>query len=583
MRIRHVKIKNFRGIQELSWAPGPGVNCLIGQGDSTKTTVLDAIELALTPRNYSFADDSDFYNLNVEHPIEIMLTLGDLPPEFVVENRYGMYLRGWDVDAENIVDEPSEKLEDVLTLRVMIDKSLESRWSIFNERIAASDNDPPMVRYKDMRSIAPSRLGPFAERHLGWGRQSVLGQMEESNECLSNRLAEASRAARRAFQKTGGDVFKDTVARVEKLSKEFSVPVREGFRAELDLQSVNISSGGIALHDGNLPLRRLGTGSGRLLVSALQRDASSQAHVALVDEIEHGLEPHRIARLLTYLKQGDGDTPPPQIFLTTHSPVVIRELTAVDICTVRSVEGVTTVKAVSGVSAGIDKIQGYLRASPEAFLASRVLIGEGKTECGLLRGLDNWWIDEGKDSFAYHGVVAIGGGGKDRAPMVAESLLELGYSVALLLDSDEEPNPRALEGVKIAGGKIFQWEGKCSTEERIFLDVPWETVGELVNLAAQETSSDGVFKRINNACKDQVLEPLQKKILPSSLDTEAFRRALGAAAKFEDKDKKKKAWFKDIARSESVAKIIAPRLDDIAGNPLAHSIGQIRKWIDGGE
>jgi energy-coupling factor transporter ATP-binding protein EcfA2 len=581
MRIRHVKISNFRGIWELSWAPGTGVNCLIGPGDSTKTTILDAIELALTPRSFIFADDSDFYNLDVEHPVEIKLTLGDLPPEFIADNRYGMYLRGWDIDAEKIFDEPSEELEDVLSICVMIDKSLEAKWSIFNERIAASDNDPPMIRYKDMCSIAPSRLGPFAEKHLGWGRQSILGQMEESNESLSHRLADASRAARHAFQNSGDDVFKDTVARVEKLGKEFSVPVRNGYRAELDIQSVNISSGGIALHDGNLPLRRLGTGSGRMLVSALQRDASSQAHVALVDEIEHGLEPHRIARLLNYLKQGEKDTGSSQIFLTTHSPVVIRELTATDICTVRSVKGVTTVKSVSGVSAGFKKIQGYLRVSPEAFLANRVLIGEGKTECGLLRGLDKCWIDGGKDSYAYQGVVAIDGGGKDRAPQVGESLLELGYGVALLLDSDKEPNAAAMEGARSIGGSIFQWEEKCSTEERIFLDVPWLAVGELVKFAAQETSSEGVLKRINDACEDKGLQPLQETKLSNSLDTVAFRQALGAAAKFEDKEKKKKAWFKDIARAETVAGIIAPYLNDISETSLARCINSIRDWIDG--
>lgn len=55
--------------------------------------------------------------------------------------------------------------------------------------------------------------------------------------------------------------------------------------------------------------------------------AASAVPVLLMDEVEHGLEPHRIARLLHQL--GSKAQPPPQqVFLTTHSPVVLRELSA---------------------------------------------------------------------------------------------------------------------------------------------------------------------------------------------------------------------------------------------------------------
>ncbi len=58
------------------------MNCLIGPGDATKTTILDAIELCLNPRSYIFADDCDFYDLNVKQPIRITITLAVLPPHF---------------------------------------------------------------------------------------------------------------------------------------------------------------------------------------------------------------------------------------------------------------------------------------------------------------------------------------------------------------------------------------------------------------------------------------------------------------------------------------------------------------------
>ena len=41
--IRLIEIENFRAIRKLRWLPGPGVNCLIGPGDSGKSTILYAL------------------------------------------------------------------------------------------------------------------------------------------------------------------------------------------------------------------------------------------------------------------------------------------------------------------------------------------------------------------------------------------------------------------------------------------------------------------------------------------------------------------------------------------------------------
>lgn len=47
VRVCKVEIRNFRSIRLLTWQPSPGLNCLIGPGDSGKTTILDAIDLCL--------------------------------------------------------------------------------------------------------------------------------------------------------------------------------------------------------------------------------------------------------------------------------------------------------------------------------------------------------------------------------------------------------------------------------------------------------------------------------------------------------------------------------------------------------
>jgi hypothetical protein len=558
------------------------MNCLIGPGDSTKTTILDAIDLALNPRANYLGDDTDFYNLDFRGPAKITVTVVGMPGEFCADNRYGLYLRGWDNVSQTVLDEPADNLIDALSIRVEIDPTtLEGRWSIFNDRLS-KEPDPPSLRFKDARELATTRLGPYAERHLSWGRQSILNRIGDGGK-MTEQLAVAGRAARDAFRASNKDVFAVPTARAEKLGKHFSVRVRQAFTAELDIKGSAVTSGGVSLHDDGLPLRTLGTGSSRLIVSALQHNARG-SHIALVDEIEHGLEPHRIARLLKYLLVPPADEDQivdvsnvrSQIFLTTHSEVVIRELRAENIHAVRCNDGETQVRSVGRTAETSDAAQRHLRTSPEAFLARRIVVGEGKTECGLLRGLDLCWSQSGSDSFALRGVVAIDGRGVPNAVTLTQHLLDLGYECFALLDSDEPPSPESVAMVEASGGTVLQWPDGCSTEERIFLDAPWNVVRELVAYAAELHTADSILSRINGACRTKGVSELADLTLPASIESNSLRALLGATAKA-----KKVPWFKTIDYGEQIAALIYPCLSEIAERPLARYLRHLRVWIDG--
>jgi putative ATP-dependent endonuclease of OLD family len=88
MKLVQIEIRHFRGIEFCHWQPSYGANCLIGPGDSTKTTILDAIELALNPRQSKILEDADFYDGDVRKPIEIIATLTGLPTEDYPEDEH---------------------------------------------------------------------------------------------------------------------------------------------------------------------------------------------------------------------------------------------------------------------------------------------------------------------------------------------------------------------------------------------------------------------------------------------------------------------------------------------------------------
>ncbi|MFM0392901.1 ATP-dependent nuclease [Paraburkholderia phytofirmans] len=109
MHIVALRVNNFRGIRELSWFPNRGVNCLIGPGDSCKTTILDAIDLLLAERQNVTFDDLDFYDANPSNAIRIVACIAEFPRDYLREDRYGLYLSGWNSVTRSWNSEPSEK------------------------------------------------------------------------------------------------------------------------------------------------------------------------------------------------------------------------------------------------------------------------------------------------------------------------------------------------------------------------------------------------------------------------------------------------------------------------------------------
>ena len=113
--------------------------------------------------------------------------------------------------------------------------------------------------------------------------------------------------------------------------------------------------------------------------------------VLLIDEIERGLEPFRLRHVLQIIARAlrsgfDDGLRLGQTILTTHSPIAICELTASSLNVVRCLDdGTLEVQTVH------EGLQGLVRSQPEALLSRAALVAEGKTEEGLLRGLQSFF------------------------------------------------------------------------------------------------------------------------------------------------------------------------------------------------
>jgi putative ATP-dependent endonuclease of OLD family len=566
-RIRQIEIKNFRGIASLTWDPSPGVNCLVGPGDSGKSTILDAIDLSIGARRTVQFTDSDFHGLDVEKPISISVTVGELSDALKTMEAYGLYLRGYNDLTGLVEDEPGTHNETVLTVNLTVSSDLEPVWTLISERAAAQGQSRNLA-WAERAKIAPTRLGAYADYNLAWRRGSVLNLLSEEKPDASSALVRAAREARIAFSEQAEKQLSGPLSIVEEAAKELGIPFGGNLKAMLDSHSISFSGGTISLHDDDgVPLRSLGVGSTRLLIASLQRKTAGESSIILVDELEHGLEPHRITRLLGSIGVKE-EEPPLQAFVTTHSPAAIRELKANHLYVVRAAKPEHRVRNVPSEN----NTEATIRLYPEALLAPLVVVCEGASEVGLLRGLDQYRWGVHRPSLAAMGVALVDGNGIDQVFKRAQVFANLGYLVAVVRDDDVKPAVEAQDAFAKVRGKITAWREGRALEDELFLSLSDAAIKQLLEYAVELHGDELVDAHIRSASAGKSTLAACKADL-----TLEVRALLGVASRT-----KKAGWFKSVTWMEHAAReIVAPDLNN-CDKEFSRVIYDLFRWMENG-
>lgn len=576
MRLWQLRVERFRGIQELDWRIDQRVCCLIGAGDNCKSTILEAVGLLGTPRTPPF-DDFDFHGSSPDAgPIAIEGVFGDLPITLLADNRFGLDLIGID-ETGATHDEPGDHAPGI-RIRLDVDETLEPVWRL----ISARNPEGRLLSARDRASLLVRRLGSSPDRQFSLARGTALSRSVTDADEVGAILSAAYRAARTSV------VGATDLSSLDPTVDEVGVTARRvGAGSIADELSIGLelspsSAAGLTLHAGAVPVANAGLGTRRLLALGLEIGSAESGGLVCIDEIENGLEPHRIRHLISLLSslvEPTDDDLGGQLIFTTHSPVVLGELGSSGVTVVRASEGLVEARSVD------PDLTALIRSTPEAMLATRVVVAEGKTEVGLLRAYGAHWVAEHDgQSLAQKGIATVEGGGHT-APRRALELAGLGYPVLLLADSDAtlDPSPADLLG---AGVLVVQWDGTMSTEQRIFTDLSWDGVKAAFDaVVAQDREPDHVVDAILastpgeqalgrlGSTRNQIGHDLNA-LLAAGLTEDEVRAAFAAAAK------SKNAWFKRIDHGEALAQLT---LNDIKipGSPFAASMCDVEDWCHG--
>lgn len=554
MRIRHIRVNNFRGIKhaDLTFPSTQRLICLIGSGDSTKSTILAAINYALWPNWNLTISSSDFYECNTEEAICIEVSFDEFPTSFLKEQKYGFYLRGsWSAE----FDEPT-KTDCFLTARLEIDDSFEPRWSIICNRLESK-----AFSTADRQLISPGMIGIDFSQNLNWGQGSALAKYVDPRETIKKNLSIIEAESRKIGDYSELDAIAPIIGSV---ADGYGVSIEGKLNNKVSLKSKNVLST-IELFEGNKPFNQRGYGSKKLINLGLQVGNSDKASVLLIDEIEIGLEPYRQKNLLHKLKkEKDG-----QVIFTTHSTVVLAELDISQLLLVNSLDGITSFQVIANEDVVLNsRMQGMLRRIPDAFLTPRILVCEGITEVGFIRSLDEKIQDKEEYYMASRCVSYADGKGGAEALAVAERFFDLGFDVAVLVDNDRPEDKEKKELLLSKGIHIFSWEeGKC-IETALLPLLSKEAFGKLLLWDSEK--------------KDATWDELIKE--GYAAERYSFKDDLGNA----DLPKvakicSKKEFFKRVAGGEALGKAIFENWGHISHvEEAAKTINAIVKWINYG-
>ncbi len=416
MRIARIHIENFRCIDELTWEPRQQ-NALVGQNNSGKSTILAALELALSPSIRLYPDsfsEYDFHNRDRTKPIIIDVAFGELAEDGGETARFADHLEpGASADAVRLEAEaPCVLDEEDLFLRVRFEctydeASCEYHFRTYYRKWEDQDDRDNHVTTRDKEAFGLQmlRADRQVERAYGFAPYSVLSRLLRQQDVnlaaqSADMVAQARNIAHLLLQNT------EFAALMERLAKDTDAVVplasTDSFHDRLAFEVSDLSERGIlhtlelfvctALCEERSPVSKQGSGirnamvlSGLLLLArrAKQKHDAPTLIVA-VEEPELSLHPHAQRYLLGALQ--DAAT---QLIVSTHSPTVAQSFKLEALALVRRDRGAVQIKRMPSLGGKATAFHKQIaRHAPgvlaDAYFSEAVLLVEGPTDRAAL-------------------------------------------------------------------------------------------------------------------------------------------------------------------------------------------------------
>jgi putative ATP-dependent endonuclease of the OLD family len=409
MRIARIKIHNFRGIKygELLL---PKHAVLVGDNNSGKSTILEAIDLVLGPERlskYPIIDEHDFYAgqyINAEKEaieIKIEVIVVELIPEQT--RHFNSHLEWWNENIKDLISGPPPEQTDQIgvlpALRIGFtglydkeDDGFKGSTYFLSPQLENGEYDQFRISDKRLCGFLFLRTLRTGSRALSLERGSLLDIILRLKEKRLKMWENVLEQLRRLSVTENSEIgINEILTSIQESIRSF-VPsewsdsphirisdlTRENLRKILTV----FMSTGAKCEDGTVfsaPFQHQGTGTINMLVLALLTMIADlkQNVIFAMEEPEIAIPPHTQKQIVDNIKNKSA-----QALFTSHSPYVIEEFDPTQIMVLQRKNGI-----VSAIAAGYPptvKNRTYRselrRRFCEALFARRILITEGQTE-----------------------------------------------------------------------------------------------------------------------------------------------------------------------------------------------------------
>lgn len=334
--IRKILLKNFRRYRDATIQLQDGLNIIVGGNDAGKSTLLEAINLALTARigryHVSAALTSHYLNQDAVNEFVAAVRSGQpvAPPEAFVE----VYLDDRD-DFASLRGNNNSLREDARGLRLWIrfDEDFADEYAALLSSGAEKIDDVPVEYYHaDWKSFSGNQVSPrgvpiacalidASKIRLSSGSDYYLQQIirEGLSDLQRARLAQAYRDLKRTFTENSEirDINSILAERQEEITdRQLSMSLDVSARASWESSLVP--------HLDELPVHFAGGGeqSSLKILLGLTRTTDS-SDIVLIEEPENHLAYPMLNRLISKIDLMCGDK---QVLVTTHSSFVLNKL-----------------------------------------------------------------------------------------------------------------------------------------------------------------------------------------------------------------------------------------------------------------
>lgn len=471
MRIRHLRISNFRGFERLEIKPRDHV-FIVGQPGAGRSDVVEALWRVLSPDSTRFplSEDLDFHKRDLTQRIEVEVVLGKLGP--AIEQAFLDRLEYWNTESDELVEEldlPDEEqgdgdgdgpLERVLRLCYRAvwehDQQQARHWVDFPK---FSDPDAEDYRRvsRELRNELPVALVNPSGAVLSFGARGDLRQLVDADQQTD--FAAALNEMMKGVEGLAATLMqsKDLSGALERILDPLRVPLGLGKKDAQEIVRFAPEGGSLAgilrglqatvkLRDelGFLPLARHGsTLTGLFQTARALVGPDTAGAVILVDDFGEGLDQDSALHLASTLRQRAG-----QVWLSTRTgalgqcfrPEELLRLTV-------SADGARAAHFGQPTTTKAERIAArhmHLQLLPAVSARSVVIVEGPHDRAALSTATMKLHGDEGTPLLAAQRIALLDAGAADQSgghtaiPRLAQLARRLGFHVVALIDWDRD-------------------------------------------------------------------------------------------------------------------------------------------------